>query len=53
MDSTSTLSASSEEISASTQEVSDLSDSNTEMLHRFADIMAQIAEDLSTLRSSN
>ncbi len=53
VDSTSTLSASSEEISASTQEVSDLSDSNTEMLHRFADIMAQIAEDLSTLRSSN
>ena len=36
-----------------TQEVSDLSDSNTEMLHRFADIMGEIAEDLSTLRSSN
>lgn len=52
VDSTSTLSASSEEIAASTQEVSDLSDSNTEMLHRFADIMAEIAEDLSTLRSN-
>lgn len=53
VDSTSTLSASSEEIAASTQEVSDLSDSNSEMLHRFADIMGEIAEDLSTLRSSN
>lgn len=52
VDSTSTLSASSEEISASTQEVSDLSDSNSEMLHRFANIMAEIAEDLSTLRSN-
>lgn len=53
VDSTSTLSASSEQIAASTQEVSDLSDSNSEMIHRFAEIMGDIAEDLSTLRSNN
>lgn len=52
VDSTSTLSASSEEISASTQEVSDLSDSNTEMLHHFAEIMGEIADDLTKLKNS-
>jgi methyl-accepting chemotaxis protein len=52
VDSVSTLSASSEEISASTQEVSDMSNSNVENLQKFATIMAEISDQLNKLKES-
>jgi methyl-accepting chemotaxis protein len=50
VDSVSTLSASSEQISASTQEVSDNSKDNVERVRRFSGIMTQINQKLELLK---
>ncbi len=52
VDSVSTLSASSEEITASTQEVSDMSEDNAVLVERFAEVMADISDNLKGLRQS-
>lgn len=52
VDSVSTLSASSEQITASTQEVSDMSTDNAVLVEHFAEVMADISENLKGLRQS-